>query len=134
MADVTLAVTTTPVAGAVAVDGLVAYEALDAGSAIYRRADGTYAKSRANALATARVDGFAISTAGAAGQRISMVSIGDLTTTGLTTKTDYFLSAAVAGKICPRADLVSTNIVVYVGTANSATVLRVHPVNTGIVI
>jgi hypothetical protein len=132
MVDVTLSTSTKPVAGAINLDGVVSYEAIDAGSAVYRRADGTWAKSRANVVATARVDGFAVSTCAAAGQRFSVVERGDLTTSGLTAGQDLYLSAAVAGKICPRADLVATNYIVYVGTCVSTTVLRANPVNTGI--
>jgi len=132
MADVTLSTSSKPVAGAIVEDGAISYEAIDAGSAVYRRDDGTWAKSRANVVATAKIHGFAVSTCAAAGQRLSVLRSGDLTTTGLTAGQDLFLSAAVAGKICPRADLVSTNYIVYAGTASSTTNLKVNPVNTGV--
>lgn len=132
MADVTLSTSSKPVAGAIVEDGVVSYEAIDAGSAVYKRSDGTWAKGRANALATARVDGFAVSTCAAAGQRFSVIRTGDMTTGTLTAGHDLYLSAAVAGKVCPRDDLVSTNYIVYVGTASSTTNLRVNPVNTGV--
>lgn len=132
MADVTLGTSSKPVAGAIVEDGCVSYEAINAGDAVYKRSDGTWAKGRANVLATARVDGIAVSTCAAAGQRISVERSGDLTTTGLTAGQDLFLSAAVAGKVAPRADLVSTNYIIYVGTNSSTTNFRVNPVNTGV--
>lgn len=50
MADYTIPVTIVPAAGSVVEDGVLSYEQIDAGSAVYRRTDGKWAKSRATNL------------------------------------------------------------------------------------
>lgn len=131
MVDVTLAVTIKPAVGAVVRDGCISYEQIDAGCAVYKRSDGKWAKSRANAAATSLVDGVAVSTAEGADQRFSVVETGDLTTTGLTQGQTLYLSAATAGKLAPEADLTTGNYVTIVGVSKSTTAFSVHPFNTG---
>lgn len=110
-------------------------EAFVAGSVVRKTAAGVWVKAQSNNLANSgtRVQlGIALASAAGAGQKFDVLIEGDLTCAGLVAGAVYFLAADTAGLIAPHADLATTNIVAYIGTAVSTTVLRVHPVNTGV--
>lgn len=137
MADYAIPVTIVPVDGSVVKDGVIAYEAIDAGSLVYRRSDGKWAKSRSNAAATAPCHGIAVSSAEGANQRFSVLAEGDATVSGGTKGAVVFVSPTTAGKGCPHADIVTAGAgttVNYVGIFTSATNLRIKPHNTAVVL
>jgi hypothetical protein len=69
---------------------------------------------------------------GSAGQQLQYQYTGDVTIGAtLTIGVEYYLSAA-AGKICPRADLVSGNNVIRVGFGKTAAVLTLDIKNMGV--
>lgn len=131
MASTAFAVTIVPAAGSVVNDGAISYEAFDAGAAVYRRADNTWAKARSNVVATARFDGIAVSTSEGAGQRVSVLELGTFTTTGLTQGQALYVSPTVAGQVCLESDLTTGNYVVLVGVSKSTTVFSVNPFVVG---
>jgi len=134
MADLTIPITIVPVAGAKVADGQLSFEAFTAGTPIYRRTDGRWAKSRANSVNTYQCHGFSISTAEAANQRFSVLTEGDATVSGLTQGTDLYVSVATAGKLAPRADVTTGgagSYITYVGVATSATNISIQPHNSG---
>lgn len=134
MVDITIPVTIKPVDGAKVKDGQISFEAFTAGTPVYRRTDGRWAKSRANSVNTYQCHGLAVSTAEGADQRFSVLLEGDATVSGLTAGTDVYVSVATAGKLAPRADVTTGgagSYITYVGIAMSATVLRIQPHNSG---
>jgi hypothetical protein len=102
--------------------------AITAGQLIYKdSATGKYLQCDNNAtdVKARKPDGIALNNA-ALNQPIDLLTSGDITIgAALTAGTDYFLSTAVTGGICPRADVVSGMNVCLIGLAKSATVLAV---------
>jgi hypothetical protein len=77
----------------------VAFEAIEAGQAVYVRSDGQVAKARANAVGTAAVAGFAAKTV-AVGDAVTVVMYGSFTGwSGLTPGAVLYLSSATAGEL-----------------------------------
>lgn len=110
--------------------------AYDAMSVVRKQSDGTMVKAQANSLTNAGNGGelyLALSTAEGSGQPTLLMKDGVVTTTGLVQGETYALSPSLAGGICPVADLASTNAVVIVGVAKSATQLMVRFINSGVV-
>lgn len=100
-----------------------------AGQAIIE-VNGEIVLADASAAATANVLGIAVNSA-ADGQPIKWIAFGDLVIgSGFTVGTRMFLSAT-AGALCPYADLVTGDSIVYVGTVKTATTLSVNIHNVG---
>jgi hypothetical protein len=112
-------------------DSGIAGATLAAGKVVYRDSGSLLQLSDNNVVAAAKVDGITVC-GGDAGQAVNLIKSGDLTLQGgLTAGTFYYLSGN-AGGICPVADLASGSKVILIGYAISATVLRLHFVDTGI--
>lgn len=93
---------------------------------------GRYILSDADAAGTGSVREFHIALNGCAnGQPITVLRSGDVTI-GATVAggTSYYLSPNPGG-IAPRADVLTGDVVVFLGVAKSATVLSFQPVNSG---
>jgi hypothetical protein len=104
---------------------LTASAALAVGDAVYISAAGTVAKAQANAVATARVIGFAAESIGASAS-------GPIQTdgilpgmTGLTAGATYYLSDATPGLVSSTPPSGAGKYVVCVGTAISETELEI---------
>lgn len=68
-------------------------------------------------------------------QPIDLLTSGDITIGAtVVAGTDYFLSTAATGTICPRADVTSGMNVCLIGLAKSTTVLAVDIQNPGVVL
>lgn len=95
-------------------------ETITAGQAVYLKAsDGRLWLAQADGTAAeADVVGIALN-GGAAGQPVHYAADGTLTIGATTVKTTAYVLSAAAGGICPQADLVSTNKIVYLGYATS---------------
>lgn len=119
----------------------VAGEAIDAGEVVYLDTGDTDANGKGKAKLAqcdgtalqATVKGIAINSA-AAGQVVAIHTTGALTVNSVLTQGVTYYLSATAGKIAPRADLVTGNDVVLLGTASSATSLTVKIDNTGITV
>lgn len=110
-------------------------EAFNAGAVVRKNSSGVWVKAQANNLAnsgTRSTLAVALGTASGAGQKVDLVVEGDIVCAGLTAGAAYFLAADTAGLIAPHADLATTNIIAFIGTAVSTTVLRVHTHNSGV--
>jgi len=110
----------------------IAGETITAGQALYlKSADGRMWKAQADGTTEeATFRGIALHAA-LAGQPIVYQTGGSLNVGATTVKTIYCLSAT-AGGICPQADLVATNKIVYVGYATNTTgTFTISKVNTG---
>jgi hypothetical protein len=111
--------------------------AITAGQLIYK--DGTtgkYLQCDNNAADTnaRKPAGIALNNA-ALNQPIDLLTSGDITIGATVTPgTDYFLSTAATGTICPRADVVSGMNVCLIGLAKSASVIAVDIQNPGVVL
>lgn len=95
-------------------------ETITAGQVLYLKAsDGRLWLAQADGT-TAEADAVGIAlNGGSAGQPIHYVNDGGLTIGATTVKTSAYMLSATAGGICPQADLVSTNKIVYIGYATS---------------
>lgn len=112
-------------AGATITAGQVVY--LDSATNKYKLADNNDA-----AVAVRTPRGIALNGA-SDGQPLEIIRTGDLTFNAVfTAGVDYYLSAN-PGAICPQADLLTGQYVVYLGSAKSTTVLMVNPQYTGVV-
>ncbi len=124
MADLTVTATSV-----VTVSGTVssktAGETIAAGEAVYvKSTDGKLWKMQADGTAEESGVGVEFGIAlsgGAVNQPVFFQIDGSLTLGGATTaKTTAYVLSALAGKICPQADLVSTNKITYLGYATDA--------------
>lgn len=105
----------------------IAGETILAGQAVYENlSDGRiYLASCANVTSATKV-GHALNGAGV-GQPVKVHYRGGLESTATIVKgTAYFLSAT-PGSICPFADLVSGNFVVYMGKGDASSMFGVNP-------
>jgi len=103
----------------------VAGETIVAGDAVYvKAADGKAWKMQADGTSEESGVGVDFGIAlngGSAGQPILFQVDGSVTLGGSTTaKTTSYMVSAAAGKICPQADLISTNKITYLGYATDA--------------
>ena len=103
-----------------------AFENVSQGDAVYSRSsDGKIGKAVANdTVDKASCIGFARTTK-ATGDTVEVVTHGQLSTSGLTTAADYYLSASSAGAITTTPPTGSTHYLVRVGRASSTTQLIV---------
>jgi hypothetical protein len=102
---------------------LIAGETLVAGDAVYQKPSDSRAwKAQCDGTADEGAFlGIALN-GGAAGQPIQLALDGASINIGATTaKTTAYMLSAALGKICPQADLISTNKIVYVGYATDTT-------------
>ena len=107
--------------------------AITAGEAVYLdSATGKYDLADASAAATATVAGLAVTDAAIDGYFLYVaaeeVDLGAILTPG-----DFVYLSATAGKLCPFADLVSTNVVTQIGHATTTSNLKINLVNTEVV-
>lgn len=122
--------------GAIVHYGKVSGEAIPAGRVVFRDTDGRYDMAKSSSLAASGTRAqlyYSLNTTAAANQPLALLEEGDLTMDGLTAGQLYILSDDDDGLIMPFTDIAATNIVVVVGVAVSATVLRVKFCNSGIV-
>lgn len=97
-----------------------AYEAIEAGMAIYVRSDGKYAKARANAVGTAKVFAIAATTV-KAGDALTGLMRGCMTGfSGLTPGSTIYLSTATAGEMQDNVPSGTGNAIVPLGVAATA--------------
>lgn len=114
----------------------IAGEAITAGQVVYKKSTDSkiYKALAAGTPEEASVVGIALNGA-SANQPIDYQSGGDLALGATTIKTTMYMLSAAAGGICPQADLVVTNRIVYLGYAKDLTggfsLLRA---NTGLVV
>jgi hypothetical protein len=111
--------------------------AINAGQLVFKDpATGKYLVCDNNAVDThaRKPDGIALNNA-AINQPVDLVTSGDVTLgTVLTAGTDYFLSGAATGAICPRADVVTGMQVCLIGLAKSTSVLAIDIQSPGVVL
>jgi hypothetical protein len=95
-------------------------ETVTAGMPLYlKSSDSRYWKAQADGTTEeATVAGISINGA-SAGQPVSFVTEGGMNIGATTAKTTAYMLSATAGGICPQADLVSTNKIVYLGYATA---------------
>lgn len=102
--------------------------AITAGQLIYKDSvTGKYLQCDNNAVdvKARKPDGIALNNA-ALNQPVDLLTSGDITIgAAVTAGTDYFLSTAATGGICPRADVTSGMNVTLIGIAKSTTVIAV---------
>lgn len=92
-----------------------------------------YELADASAASTANVAGMAITPA-AADEYFLFVASQDIELGAILTAGSFYYLSATAGKICPHADLVSTNVVSQLGYAESTSQMGINITNTGVVI
>jgi hypothetical protein len=111
--------------------------AINAGQCIYKDpATSKYLVCDNNATDThaRKPDGIALNNA-AINQPVDLVTSGDITLgTVLTAGTDYFLSGAATGAICPRADVIAGMSVCLLGLAKTTSVLALDIQSPGVVL
>ena len=136
MADLTITATSVvPGTGASIIAGILG-ETVTAGQALYLKAtDGRLWKSQSDGtVAEATCVGVALN-GGGAGQTVGYVANGTMTIGATTVKTTTYVVSALAGGICPQADLVGTNNICVVGWATDvAGTFIVRPFLTGAVV
>lgn len=120
MADVTFTTTAVKPTSTSVVEYGYAGATIARGNAVYLSAGEYYVCDCTDADKDACV-GFALNGA-ADGQALAVHKGGDMTCDGLTAGSSYVLSEA--GLICAVADLLANDYVTYVGTASSATNLK----------
>lgn len=108
-------------------------EAITAGMPIYQDTAGALWQADANDTeAKAAVVGIAISSAEAAGQKVSYVIEDDDLTIGATVAAgDALVLSATKGGIAPEADLATDDYVTFLGIGKSATKIAFKPIVTG---
>jgi len=121
MADLTITAASVVPASGASVNSGTAGETITAGMALYlKSADARYWKAQCDGTTEeSTVAGVAINGA-SAGQPVSFINAGTVTIGATTVKTTAYMLSAAAGAICPQADLVSTNKIVYIGFATDA--------------
>lgn len=95
-------------------------------------ATGKYDLADASAASTATVAGLAVTSADADGYFL-YVSAEEVDLGAILTAGDFVYLSATAGKLCPFADLVSTNVVTQIGHATTTSNLKINLVNTEVV-
>ena len=133
MADITITSSAVLVTATTVVQQGTFGEAVDAGEGVYldtsvspplwKLADNTTA-------AKANAGGIALNS-GATGQPASIATLGTLTLDGLTLGTFYYVSTT-PGKLCPYADISSTDYITQVIGSISTTSARVQPIALGV--
>ena len=113
----------------------VAGEAIAVGDLIYLdSADSKMKLADASAAATSGVVGISLTAAAADGDFIVYVASQTIDLGAILTAGTIYCVSATAGKICPHADLVSTNVVAILGYATSTSQMILNVVDTGVVI
>ena len=107
-------------------------ETVAAGEWVYLKDDGKLWLADATSAIKADTVGQALN-GGAAGQPAQYVFAEDITLSGMTVGTFYFLSAT-PGKMCPAADLTSGHFVTCLGGATTATNFRINRNALGVAI
>ena len=92
-------------------------------------ATGKYDLADASAASTATVAGIAVTDAGVDGYFL-YVSAEEVNLGAILTAGDFYYLSATAGKLCPFADLVSTNVVTQIGHATTTSNLKINLINT----
>lgn len=121
--------------GALVQDGFTSGAAITAGQVCYLAADGKVYPAQANAAATSSVVGIAVETVGAADLNIALATFNKTGGFGgLTTGTEYFLSATVAGAVVDYTTLSATSgaEIVSLGYARSATEIQLNLQRRGV--
>lgn len=118
MADLSITATSVVPGTATVLGTATAGETIAAGETVYIKASDSRAwKAQCDGTTEeSTVVGVALN-GGAAGQPIRYQQAGAMTIGATTVKTTTYMLSALAGKICPQADLVSTNKIVRVGYA-----------------
>jgi hypothetical protein len=135
MADLTVTATSVVQTAAQTATG-TAGETILAGEAVYlKAADSRLWKAQADGTTEeATAVGVALNGGGAA-QPIVYAFGGTINIGATTVKTTTYVLSALAGKICPQADLVSTNKIVRIGHATDAVGAFIVDIrNTGAVV
>ena len=106
---------------------------ISAGEAVYLdSATGKYDLADASAASTATVAGLAVTDAAIDGYFL-YVSAEEVDLGAILTAGDFVYLSATAGKLCPFADLVSTNVVTQIGHATTTSNLKINLINTEVV-
>lgn len=134
MADLTITAANVAVGGSATKETGVAGEAITAGEVLLKNSSNEMVLADADDVSLDEVYGIALNDA-ASGQPIVYAKPGSDITIGatLTAGTAYFLSAT-AGAICPHADLVTDDRVIFLGIAISTSVLRFRPIDSGVIL
>jgi len=115
-----------PGAGAQVESGM-AGGTITAGKAVYKASDGSIvaADSSSATLAARQPVGIALNGA-SAGQPVEYMKLGGEITIGaaMTAGVTYYLSGAVAGNLCPLADVGASEYLCIIGIAKSTTLLK----------
>jgi hypothetical protein len=134
MADLTITAANVVAGEDASIEAGIAGATITAGQVVYRdTADNKYKLADADGAAALRSPrGIALNGA-SNGQPLSILRNGDITIGAtMTAGLAYYLSDDPGG-ICPLADLATGDYIVLVGMAESATVLNVEFVETGVV-
>lgn len=127
MADLTITPgNIVPVAGSSGADSPytgTAGEDLTQFQPVYKATDGLYYRARATSETLAYAEALTVNSA-KTGQPISMMSGGKITVGSILTQGEQYVVSANLGKVAPKSDLVSTNLITYLCIAESATVAR----------
>jgi hypothetical protein len=120
MADLTITAANVVAASGASIERGVAGETITAGQAIYLKpSDGKLWKAQCDGTADEGLPvGIALN-GGSVNQSITYQVDGQLNIGATTAKTTAYVLSATLGGICPQADLVSTNKIVYLGYATA---------------
>ena len=117
--------------GATTIPQYMAGETITAGDAVYlKEADSRWWKTQADGSTAEVVFGGIALHGSLAGQPLVVQNAGEITIGATTAIGILYVVSAAAGKICPSADLVSTNKVTVIGFGKTATVLKMSPILT----
>lgn len=118
MADLTITATSVLPSGTGSTTSGTAGETILTGEVVYlKAADARLWKAQADGTAEEGTAAGVALNGASAGQPLQVQTGGPMTIGATTVKTTTYVLSALAGKICPQADLVSTNRIVRIGYA-----------------
>lgn len=120
MADLTITAGSVVAASGASIERGIAGETITAGQALYlKSSDSKLWKAQSDGTTEeSTVIGIALN-GGSVNQSITYAVDGTVNIGATTAKTTVYVLSAAAGGICPQADLVSTNKIVYIGYATA---------------
>jgi hypothetical protein len=132
MADLTITAASVAKSGTNTTETGVAGATITAGQAVYLDSTtNTYKLTDCNLAGAKDFRGIALDGA-SSGQPLTVLTGGDITIGATMTAGLAYYASATAGGICPYADLVSTDAVIFIGHSHSTTVLHVAKDVTGV--
>jgi hypothetical protein len=125
MADLTITASNVVAGSNAVIETKLTSGAITAGEVVYLDANDKYnlADTDSATPAVRKPRGIALNSA-ASGQYMTIIKEGDVTLGSVLTKGSIYVLSGTSGKIAPTADLASGDYTAFLGTALSATVLK----------